>query len=89
VDLRDSLLGELEILGDIEGLSERDFADEMMGRSRSQFGGRLGRENVETLVDLKSIRTDDFAMATFRYLDRDVGFPDRSRTGDDEEGSGG
>jgi hypothetical protein len=87
-NLGQSRLREMEKLGDIEGLGERNFAHEMMGHAGAQLGRRFGGEHVEPLVNLEGIRADDFSAAAFRDGDGEFAFPYSGGAGDDEEASG-
>ena len=77
-----------EILGDIEGLGERDFADEMVRHAGAECRRGFGRQDVEPAVNLERVGADDFASATLRDGDGEVGFSHRRRPGDDEEWAG-
>ena len=51
---------------------------------RSSLAFRLGRQQIETGVNLKSIRADDFSTATMRDFGRELRLPHR-RGADNEK----
>jgi len=82
---RDPLFGELPVLRGVEGLFPWDFTDEVVRNAGQQGRFWFGREDVEALVDLKSIGADDLAMTTLGHLHRQFRFSHGSGPGDDED----
>ena len=57
----------------------------MVRRFRQRFSIRFRREQIEPAINLKSIRADDFGAARACDFCGELGFPDRSRTDDEED----
>ena len=88
LNLREAQAGGAEILGDIEGLGEGDFAQQMMRHAGALGACGLGGEEVEPAVNLERIRAHDLAPAALGDGDGDIGFSGGCGAGDDEEWSG-
>jgi hypothetical protein len=57
-----------EPLRDVPTLAQRNFANQMVRNTREQPSVRLRREQLESLVNLKSIGAHDFSIATLRQF---------------------
>ena len=75
----------LAVAGDRERLGRVDVVDEVVRGARKLLGARLGRADVQVLVDLARVGRDDLAAEPLDEVDGERGLADAGRAGQDDD----
>jgi hypothetical protein len=86
LDFRRGLTGEFDKPGRVEGFFQIHDVNQVMWHAGALGGGRFGGADVEAAINLHGIHRDDFAADCFGEQQRDFGFANGGRAGE-EDGS--
>jgi hypothetical protein len=83
LDFRDGQLRAADELRGVEGFGQIAEVNQVMRHAGAVGGRRLGRADVESAIHLHGVGGDDFAAELFRERERDCGFANGSRPGNE------